>query len=283
MKQTLWTFGCSWTYSEPHKKDLNLKFWPEYLSKELNYNLVNSAYGGKSIFESINDLNKNLPNIKKGDLIVFQFSYPDRLPLPFLPTITQRKTWSAKDLTNSHDVLVNYTFHSNEYFLTENFYTQEKIENYLNFVIDFREEILLLGFRNAIDIFDYIENVIGAKIKYWFIDVSYHLKGDFLRYKNLIATLWNSDRIITFPIKKFKEYPYDFNIQASNLVGLEKQRYSDNYLNYNSEHHELLKTDYHPNDDGQKTIFKCVLNSLDKTYPPFFMDIDMDKHVKTII
>ena len=87
MRNTLWTFGCSFT-AEYHPVGLesfetnydkykawrggNLPdVWPTLLAKKLDYNVFNSAIGGNSNYGIISQFNDIADKIKKDDILIF--------------------------------------------------------------------------------------------------------------------------------------------------------------------------------------------------------------------
>lgn len=259
MKKTLWAYGCSWTHSLEHEKKYNLKFWPEHLANKIQYNFVNNGLGGNSIFKSTIDLIRQLDKIERGDVVVFQFSYPDRFSVPYVNATPVTDNWGPKDIFNIPDVLIDFNYHEIDYFLNEKFYNKDKIQKYIDFILDYRIELLVFSFRNIIPIFDYIETKIGAKVKYWFINTIHGSIKDMTekRKHNLFRTLFDSNKTILFPIEDDS-----FNLDADKYILEIKQRYSETYMNYGAENEQKLMTDYHPNDVGQEIIANIIFDSL---------------------
>lgn len=258
-KNTLWAYGCSWTHSLHHEKEYGLKFWPEILAEKIGFNFVNNGFGGQSNFESTTNLFRQIEKIKEGDLVVFEFTYPDRFPVPFVNENPLRESWSSKDIFEIADVLINFDWHQIDYFREEKFYVEEKIKKYVDFVLDFRIELLILAFKNIIPIFDYLENKIGATVKYWFLSPTNQADENLTekRKVNVIKTITSSSRLIYFPLNGEKN-----NIDAYSFISGRRLRYSDTYKKYDSKFWTELINDFHPNEIGQSMIAENILLSL---------------------
>ncbi len=258
-KNTLWAYGCSWTHSLHHEKEYGLKFWPEILAEKIGFNFVNNGFGGQSNFESTTNLFRQIEKIKEGDLVVFEFTYPDRFPVPFINGKSSRESWSSEEIFEIKDVLINFDLHEIDYFRKEKFYSEEKIKTYVDFVLDFRIELLILAFKNIIPIFDYLENKIGARVKYWFLNPIHHgdINSTQKRKEIVVKTITNPRRLIYFPTEKERN-----NIDASNFIYERGLRYSDTYKNYDVNFWEKMSDDYHPNETGQLVIAETILSSL---------------------
>jgi hypothetical protein len=87
MKNTLYVFGCS--FSEIFTKDnyesyynyKNKKLpktWSEILAKNLNLNLKNYAKGGNCNEVILQSFAQNLNSFKENDIVIFQWSFPER-------------------------------------------------------------------------------------------------------------------------------------------------------------------------------------------------------------
>lgn len=258
-KNTLWAYGCSWTHSLHHEQRYGLKFWPEILSEKIGFDSVNNGFGGQSNSESTIKLFRQIEKIKKGDLVIFEFTYPDRFPVPLVNENPLRESWSSKDIFEIEDVLINFDWHQINYFREEKFYGEEKIKKYIDFVLDFRIELLILAFKNIIPIFDYLENKIGATVKYWFLSPMHRSDENLTekRKENVIKTITSSSRLIYFPLNEERN-----NIDAYSFISNRGLRYSDVYKNYEDKFWNELIGDYHPNETGQYIIAENILSSL---------------------
>ena len=252
MNETLWTYGCSWTnWGELLEKHKDFKFWPDIVANNFNYNLINRGEGGTSINQSFVKLLKDLPLIKKNDIIIFEFTYPNRYHLNYMIENNPLKSWDCNIACDyNKGVVGKFDRHNIDYFKSEKFYSEEKILNYLDFVTDFNDELLLNDFFTTINVFDYIENTIGAKVKYWFLKI-FNNETTESKMEKLTYSVWNKDRIISFPNG-------DKNIDATDFITKMKLRfYEDNDINL-----KWLDNDYHPNQRGHYTIANNVISSL---------------------
>ena len=236
---TLWSYGCSWTYSDIHEKELGFIFWPELVSKELNLNSINRAYGGKGISFSTKKLLSDLKDIKKDDIVVFQFSYGDRLEIPHL---NKNDHWNGLHIT------------MNKYINNKIDVVDDKLMIYMDYVLNYKSEILINEFEYLTLIFDFIEFNIGATVKYWFIEFS---TGVYTKEINYLYKKFYSTRSVQFP-NKIKNN--NLNLEADKLMEYEQIRVSNE--NYNRPELEWLKTDSHPNQKGQERISEYILLSL---------------------
>lgn len=245
---TLWTYGCSWTYSTCHSEDLGIVFWPEVVSKKLGLKLVNRGFGGEGISEAINKLISDLQYIKKNDVVIFQFSYGERLTLPYL-------NLNLKELENKYWSVV--TLNAGEV----RFLDQEKLIKYMDFVMAYKGELLFKDFETVNLILDYIEKVIGANVKYWFISIFPYIFDtevlDFLDNK-----FFNPNRCILFPSEKIEHRPLKHNFDAMSFIFYEKLRIYDK--DYDKKVQWDLKKDDHPNSDGHEKISEFIIESIKK-------------------
>jgi len=151
----LWAYGCSWTNYNP-QPTLGIKLWPEIVSSYLNIQSINRGIPGQSISSARINLINDLSQIKKDDIVIFQFTYPDRIVFPYLYGEKRGGGWYYYDIMNDK----------------EGKFKEKKFETYSDFILSFRHELLVNEFVNTLPIFDYIEERIGAKVKYWFVNVS---------------------------------------------------------------------------------------------------------------
>lgn len=95
---TLYTYGCSftqgmWEYDNTQTGEGSVKLgpighisfqygskenWGTQLAKDLNLEYNNAGFEGSGPLYSISQIQKDLANYKKGDLVILQLSYPDR-------------------------------------------------------------------------------------------------------------------------------------------------------------------------------------------------------------
>lgn len=252
MRKTLWTYGCSWTnWDDLLEKAPNFSFWPTIVSNVLDYNLVNRGKGGISINNAFIKLLGDLSLIKKNDVVIFQFTYSIRFNLNYLILNNPHINWDS-EIARDHNngIITNFDTHTINYFKKEKFYNDEQIMLFLNFIDEFDDELLLKEYFTIINLFDYIENTIGATVKYWFLKIN---QSSFTNEKKekITNTVWNENRIVTFPNRTR-------NIDANDFINDIKQRFKDN----NDIDLKFLNDDAHPNQTGHNQIATEIINSL---------------------
>lgn len=243
---TLWTYGCSWTYSKCHEEDLGIKFWPTIVSEKLELNLVNRGFGGEGVTFAINKLINDLQYIKKDDIVVFQFSYGERMMLPYLNIKLKNSIdnyWSTINITSGNT----------------RFLDKEKMIKYMDFVMSHNSELLVKDFDTVSLIFDYVENILGAKVKYWFIAISPFIYSqdalEFLNYKFL-----NFDRCVFFKSEKIEYEPLKYYFEAGLFINSEKLRICDR--KYDKKVQWDIEIDDHPNTEGYEKIAEFIIDSI---------------------
>ena len=247
--KTLWAYGCSWTYSSIHD-EVGLKFWPDIVAKHLNINkVINRGGGAESIGLAATKLMKDLPNIKKDDVVIFQFSYPDRqCYINFNHAVT------------AHDIR-NYEIKGGDI----------KLMAYLDFILLFRSELILREFLNVEPIFDYIEHNIGAVVKYWFLNIT---PPEPLTRKEITAgflekTVWNEGRTVLFPPKEKRRNKFTSvfsrHIEAEAMISYDQLRFCDNGGIFKI--FSPVEGDSHPDQRGQEMLAKCILHSMEINLP----------------
>ena len=132
---------------------------------------------------------------------------------------------------------------------------------YLDFILSFRTELLLTNFYSIVPIFDYIENNIGAKVKYWFLKVAWQEDTEHISF--LEDELFDENRIVLFPTKKTSSMLFEENIEAEQLIYNEELRISDSYLEVDWKNNKWVMDDGHPSQKGQGILAKNVINSID--------------------
>ena len=80
-------FGDSFSTNFTHKNEVDISdSWPNLLAKELNLNLLNYAMIGACNGEIINRFFKEYQNIKRGDIVIFEIGFYNRVIDPFQNT-----------------------------------------------------------------------------------------------------------------------------------------------------------------------------------------------------
>ena len=93
---TLWAYGCSWTYSDLHERFLKIRFWPDLVAGHLKMEFTNRGFGGESTSQAAIRLMNDLSKIKKGDIVIFQFTYPERLSLTYFDNNDKNRFWADR-------------------------------------------------------------------------------------------------------------------------------------------------------------------------------------------
>ncbi len=245
---TLWTYGCSWTYSREHVEAFDLKFWPEIVGEDLNIDVINHASGGTSIFDATQALMKDLSLFKRDDIIVFEFTYSGRYVIGYFNEDRYNK-WHF-----GHKKLGK-------------FYTEKSVETWANFVMEFNGEILMKEFLNILPIFDYIENVIGAKVKYWLLNMP--CRHDQRRENKIVEQLWNPNRSVLFE----SSHSTNRQLYLDDIIFSRELTYKDDYRKGITKHMQA-KNDSHPNQKGQELIAKYVKESINGILPEDIVPIE---------
>ena len=251
MGRTLWVYGCSWTKWESLITECkDFKFWPDIIGENLKLNVINRACGGTSINYSFRKLIEDLPLIKSNDIVIFEFTYSNRFSLDYLVVNNPREKWDsnlAKDYGNG--IVAKFDRHTIDYFRAEKFYSDDKIQSYLDFILNFDEELLLNDFFTINTIFNHIENVIGAKVKYWFLKIYGNINNH--KLEKLTDTVWDNEKIISFP--QNSRY-----VEATGYIKNAKQRFCDN----NDTKLKWLDHDHHPTQNGHQMLAKEIMKSI---------------------
>lgn len=252
--RTLWTYGCSWTYSTIHDDRIKLRFWPDIVARNLNIDkVINRADGGMSIGEAATQLMKDMRHIRKDDIVIFQFSYPERqCYLDF----ERDELWCGAEFRDQNMKVVEFN---------------KKQLTYLDFVLLFRQELTIREFLNVEPIFDYIESNIGALVRYWFLSIE-PPEPNKLNVKLIEDTLWCDGRTVSFPPERKERVGYRNNfkhyIEAEPMITHGRLRICDNVKKTSWEVYKKIENanvDGHPDQRGQDIIARNILHSIDHT------------------
>ena len=247
--RTLWTYGCSWTYSNIHEKEYYLKFWPDIVGDHLDVDeVVNRGSSGESIGVATIKLMKDLPKIKRGDIVIFQFSFPERQCYYDFDK-DGYWNWIEPDPNNIES------------------YPNKigKSIKFIDFVLAFRSELIVREFTNVEPIFDYLENHIGATVKYWFLNVTppHSPTGKELTPDVIEKIIWNENRSVLFPPKekRRKNFTSVFSrhMEADAMINYDQLRFCDNGSELRI--FSPMSNDTHPDQRGQNAIAKCIIDS----------------------
>jgi hypothetical protein len=229
--RTLFGFGDSYTqghllcetfmpfiqWKEYIGKDLP-PVWIDLLGEKLNTNVVNCAHAGSSNQEIFHEFIKNMDQIKKGDIVILNWTYIERFRWAALPPSTpphpappfwkkiSTSTPKDKDITDHTrlEIIENRT--------TYNLYVDE--------IYDYQKVI------------DMISKLVGFDVYYWSADSSiiYNLSKDLLNQKKYII-----NDLIIFEIGNYKgsgEYFFKTLNQYGGKTVQEETNYNctDNHL-----------------------------------------------------
>jgi hypothetical protein len=117
---------------------------------------------------------------------------------------------------------------------------------------------------NLLPIFKFIEKTIGAKVKYWFLNLS-RFEDDKEMLKFVEKNIWNDSRSVQFPPIHLDVKFFDHFIEAEHQIYERGLRICDNPEKYKSQKTFLPNEDRHPDQNGQKFIAKYILLSIDNT------------------
>jgi hypothetical protein len=187
MKNKLWAFGDSYTagvlpdidhfppyieylkYLGISKEEFPLG-WPYQLANKLNLEPSVVAVGGASNDEIIINLYQNIPNFKKGDVVIVQWSYLSR----FL--------WAIKPEHYNHDNSIDNIW---SMFQRASHNTQSEEKNEFTSENVFKSvsyNKTLPGWILRIDLIEsllkYISNIVGFKLYFWSSDNFIHLSKE---------------------------------------------------------------------------------------------------------
>jgi hypothetical protein len=254
MDRTLWTYGDSWAkWDDPN---IPIKTWPYIIAEKLGIkeeNVVNQAWGGASIQEQSIELKKDLRSIKKGDVVIFEFTYPER---QCFFDFNMGHEWCNNNIVGG---LIN----------SEDF--THKNMAYLEFVLLFRSELIIREFKNILPIFNYIELNIGADVRYWFLNMEPSPPSDNVA-ETLEQIFYVHNRIIEFPPKNktkekcpFSRYIYaDFMIRNDKLRIMDSKKYDKIAWKKFKKYLTSAESDSHPDQRGHYAIAERIISS----FPP---------------
>jgi hypothetical protein len=210
---TLWAYGTCLT---KYLKD-NFTFWPEIVAKKIKYNVVNNGQGGCSNVFLRNSLIADLSKIKENDIVVFQFTY----------NLCQINYFDYNE--NMHTLKFHNTY---ELFKKESkYYSNKDYELWERFSDRFYSELILRDYYNLVEIFNYIEKHLKAKVRFFF----------FLRYH-----------------KVFNESILYRIIKDKRVVLFQDKSISPKF----GKNETLTTDDRHPNQQGHVYMSKYILNAI---------------------
>jgi hypothetical protein len=224
----LWAYGCSWT--NYNKSNNFITFWPEIVAKKLNIKIKNNGISGSSNFDSYNRLLKDLHLIKKDDIVIFQFTFPNRFSINYFDDtlLKEPSTFFKKWCFTQKNLSKNYN--------------KKDYELWLDFILNFNDELLLNDYYMLLAVFNHIKKM-GVNVKYYFLSIPNEKTFNRLLSKDLI-------------IFKNKEITSNLVSYIENNFTLEKD-YKNKILN-----DDYFKYDKHPNQIGHNFFSENILNTI---------------------
>lgn len=128
-KQTLWTFGCSFTAeyhplnnTPPNNYDLYRDWkggtlpavWPTLLASKLNYNLKNLGVGASSNYHIFRNFCNNVSDIQENDLVIIGWTSLLRFVLVNKDTLQLQDILPSNKYTEFDDTILEYIFVNRE-------------------------------------------------------------------------------------------------------------------------------------------------------------------------
>lgn len=270
----LWTFGDSFTFGHGcrpisfHKEalyntiysqyiDLNKPIWPEYVSKELNLDLLNHGVSGASNDYILDYVLNEIKNFKKDDLIVIQLSTSGRYDLPFFKEKKILGGWQTERLDDIYDPDNNSPYFLKTVFTTKIVKEYEEVgENALLFSNGEPDK----------------KNLKLTKEKYELIKDFF---GEFISTKKFYERqIWRfiqlSDLLISLGFNVcmiHEDYWPTIYKKPKNLIstydnGLSRKLLKDKHTIMHDTNGAI--EDYHPSYDGHNEIAKSILNYINE-------------------
>lgn len=256
-------FSSDYTESFYYKTYINYideskKIWPNIVSDNLEYDLLNMGFNGMSTESIFDNVLKNLNNIEKNDLVIIQTSALGRYDFPFL----KEKTLFGFDHKkyNGSDNIFDIT--DSPYFFKTVFATNIKDEysedlkdvlQYTNGQENLNEKSLSLNKEK----YDSIRNFFGE-----FISTEKYYERSIWRILRLAETLKNMG-ILVFIINEdiwpmYLEKP-DFLIEMDEK-GMSGYIIKNNLTIHSDTNGKI--DDWHPSYDGHSEIAKIIINKI---------------------
>ena len=118
---------------------------------------------------------------------------------------------------------------------------------------------------------DYIENNIGAVVKYFFLNISIPSppKGKEITGEFLEQTVYNEKRTVLFPPKQIRRKGFNNmfsrHIEADAMINHDQLRICDNTSGLKI--FSPMKNDSHPDQRGQNELANCIIDSFIESPP----------------
>jgi hypothetical protein len=234
-QKTLWCFGCSFSSPYLSVKENDVYSW--LVSSKLNIELMNKSEPGCSNDDILYSLIESLPEIKKNDIVLFQFTSPDRLS--FMEYTTTHNVdnfkngeWGKKNVDsnyiwfNSTQIWQYPNMDSRTYL---NNYSKDKLETLISFIHDWQPLRYKIVYDYVINLLNYLKKTKNIKFIVLFLDQS-----------PMVDSI--SDYHLTLPIKN----------ELDNL----------SILKFIKENKSTLENDFHPATNGHHQLSGFILNKL---------------------
>lgn len=187
MNNTLHIFGCSFSeilneggykpYYEYRNKNFP-KTWSEILSEKLEMNLINYAKGGSCNEIIFQKFCNAIESIKENDIVIFQWSYPERFSWVDVSGKLISAAWSGWDGTLDEET-------------AQKIATTRSSEIYKFQILDFQK------------IINEISKLKKFQIWYWHADQSMYRYLDISDMKNLIVDYIMENNLPNYPRTTF--------------------------------------------------------------------------------
>lgn len=238
--------------------DKSKKIWPDIVSDELGYDLLNMGFNGMSTESIFDNVLKNINNIEKDDIIIIQTSTVGRYDFPFL----KEKTLFGFDSKKYNRDNKLFDMEKSPYFFKTIFVTNieneysdglKNVLQYTNGQENLNEKNLELNKMK----YDTIRNFFGEFIstqKYYERSIWRILKiSDILKKLGIKVFILNED---TWPM--YLEKPgFLMEMDERGIMGY---IYKNNKTIYADTGGKI--EDYHPSYDGHKEIAKFVIDKI---------------------
>ncbi len=223
--KNVWTFGCSFSsgYLDVKKEDT----YSSLLANELGLTSKNFAEPGFCNERIFNTLTSNIDKIKRGDIVVYQFTFFNRLGL-------------LKDKNNIHTYIstAGLPDFGVEHKLKEESYSglsYEAVSTLLDFTVTWQDKRFFFLYQNPIHILNFLKTV--KKTKNFVI---------FLQKEENVST----ENVLTFPIKN----------DETNLSWIDYMNKKKLTIDYDFP--KKYKNDGHPGFKAHKDLKNKILKEL---------------------
>jgi ribosomal protein L16 Arg81 hydroxylase len=210
MKNSLWTFGCSYTddlkrmteHDEKHSPNSTFcqyknwkggivpPSWPKLLSKKINFKLHNKGHGSSSNYEIFSTFCKYVTQFKSGDLIILQWTH-----IPRFRCAVEDKLVSVSPghLSSQFGFISNNTL--------EDFFVNRTNQAWSEEIWDW------------MDLINEFCKIKKVKILYWTSDISLYVP-----YKSIDKFIFIDDIELFSKVKIDKNIKYSIDLETNGKV-----------------------------------------------------------------